>query len=313
MTPDTYFDFQDKIPQDIDGCVLTMGNFDGVHLGHRQLLSCARKLADESGRPAVAVTFDPPPDLVFHPDKIQETITLPLHKATLLREAGIDHVVTIRSTKKLLTLSAEQFVDRLMKFFAPENIVEGPNFYFGAGRQGTVQLLTKMGEILGFNVHIVPFLFREVNGKSQSVCSTLIRELIRAGQVTLAEELLGRPFAITGQVVRGHGIGKKLEYPTANLRLLNQVIPAEGVYAGHATIEGNRMTAAISVGKRPTFGSGDLLIEAYIPGLDQELYGKTITLNFLRYIRKQIKFESITKLKLQMDQDIRQIQEIVEK
>jgi riboflavin kinase/FMN adenylyltransferase len=313
MTPhDRHIDALEQVPDKLRGCVLTIGNFDGVHRGHRRLLDRARELSQRDGSSAVVMTFEPPPELVLHPDRVSERISTPDERTRLLVEAGADCVVTVPVDRALLDMTPQQFIEEIIiaRFF-PSHIVEGPNFHFGRGRGGSAELLQSELGSLGIDVHIVEPLMTEIDEQPARVCSTLIRELIKSGRVELAAELLERPFALTGEIVSGVGIGRTLKFPTANIDPGRQVLPGDGVYAAEASVGAQRMAAAVSIGNRPTFDGTDRRVEAFLLGADGNLYEKTLTLRFINRIRDQEKFSGPEELRSQIEKDVIRVREIV--
>jgi riboflavin kinase/FMN adenylyltransferase len=302
----------ENVGPSVRGCVLTIGNFDGVHLGHRRLVALARELADAEGVPAVAMTFEPTPDLVIRPDDPPRRVSPHTEKVQLLLEAGCDLVVTVHADRPLLHMTPNEFIcDVIGKYFAPKHVVEGPNFFFGQKRAGTVETLRNTGREMDFDVHLVDPLMVKIDGKTTRVCSTLIRTLILEGCVERAAELLGRPFALTGPVIGGEQVGRMLEYPTANLAPDEQVVPADGVYAGAALLGGRRYVAAISIGPRPTFGPGPRTIEANLIDAEGDFYEQEITIRFLKRLRGQETYATSEELKTQIAIDVEQTKEIV--
>lgn len=222
-------------------CVLTIGNFDGVHLGHRQILTACGQTAAKRQTQLVVMTFEPHPLAVLFPEKAPGILTPLALKEHLLAEIGVDYLFVSKSTPELLSLSAEDFVRRfLIENIKPALVVEGQSFNFGAGRSGSIQTLQKLGAEKGFEVSVIKA--REVtlsSGQSVKVSSTLIRKLLAKGKVTDAAVALGRPYRLIGRVIPGKGKGKQLGFPTANMEPPPQLVPAEGVYAGHVEIGNN--------------------------------------------------------------------------
>ena len=303
----------DSLPQAVKGCVLTIGNFDGVHVGHRRIIETARKLAD--GGPVVALTFDPPPDRIIRPADAPLRLTPHAVKCGLLVEAGCDYVVTATATTEMLALSPEAFAQRfIVETFAPRHMVEGPNFFFGRARSGNIETLAEIGAREGFEVHVAEPVRIELPGGEELVSSTLIRGLVGQGRVAEAATCLGRPFALCGRVVRGYGRGRQLEYPTANLRLGDQVVPADGVYAGFAEIEGKRLRAAISVGTAPTFRTDTdsrRTVEAHLLSDVGDIYDRDIAVAFLQHLREQRRYDDLGALKAQMARDVEQVRGMI--
>ncbi len=293
------------------GCVLAVGNFDGVHVGHRRILAEATEIARAESRKVAAMTFEPPPDLVLRRDDVPRRITPADEKCRLLREAGADAVVKVTATEDLLKLSADEFIEQVVvERFAPACVVEGHNFRFGRGRSGDVETLRAAGRIRGFDVRVVEPVMVEISGSQRRVSSTLIRDLIASGRVEDAARCLGRNFVLFGDVIGGKRLGRVLEFPTVNVRTHEQVVPADGVYAGFAKVEGGDGPAAISIGDRPTFDGRERQIEANLLKGDGDHYGKNVSLIFIRRLRQQQKFPSAEQLKQQIAKDVQRVREI---
>jgi riboflavin kinase/FMN adenylyltransferase len=302
----------DNVDDALRGGVLSIGNFDGVHLGHRRIASHARALADAGGLPVVFMTFDPPPDLVIRPEDVPQRVSPHEQTVELLLEAGADAVVTVQTNIDLLHLSPAAFIDQIiLGQFAPRHMVEGPNFFFGRRRSGTIATLQEAGREHQFAVHVVEAVMTELDGQPQRVCSTLIRQLVREGRVDVAGQLLARPFSLTRSVVHGEKRGRVLEFPTANLGAGEQIVPADGVYAGLGRLGGKRFPAAISVGNKPTFGPADRVIEVFLDGADGEFYGQSLTVDFYQHLRHQEAFPDAGTLQQQIARDVEQVRQIV--
>ena len=304
----------DALPPDVRGGVLTIGNFDGVHLGHRRILRAARELADADGAAVAAMTFDPPPDLVLRPDDAPRRVVPPRRKGRMLRQAGCDWVVTVRPTIELMALEPGEFIEQVIRRrFAPRHVVEGPNFRFGRRRAGDVDTLRGAGARAGFAVHAAEAVRVTLGDAERVVSSTLIRDLVAAGRVADAARCLGRDFALFGRVVRGRGVGRELDYPTANLAAGEQVCPGDGVYAGRAVVAGRRFAAAVSVGTQPTFADGrrgGRTVEAYLLDASGDYYGREMELRFARRLRDQRRYDSAEALKAQMAKDVDRVRDI---
>lgn len=298
---------------------MSIGNFDGVHLGHQALMHCARRLAGPDGR-VVVLSFDPHPISRLRPEHTPGILTTFEQRRQLLRAAGADEVIRLTPERELLDLEPAEFVSRIVQEHQPGALAEGWNFRFGHQRRGDVEMLREFGHQYGFAVEIVePIETSLSNQLLTTVSSTLVRWLIRHGRVADAGRLLGRPYAITGPVVAGNKRGRTIGFPTANLSCPN-ILPAPAVYACRAIIcpspipgqDGRIWPAAVNVGSRPTFGSGSLTCEAHLIGykgpLDQ--YGWTLTLEFLTYLRDEAKFTSVETLVEQIQVDTRRAAEI---
>lgn len=294
--------------------VLTIGNFDGVHVGHRAIMAKARAIADDRGAEVVAMTFEPHPAAVLRPNAVPPRLCSASQKQARLCEAGADRVVILEPTAELLGLTAEAFVDRIIAEHHPVAFVEGEDFRFGKGRSGDVAMLQRIGEQRGFEVIIAEEVdVTLANLHVAPVGSSLTRWLIGRGRVADAARCLGRPFELTATVTRGEQRGRTIGIPTANLDLAEldgHILPADGVYAGTATIHGSgpEYPAAISVGVKPTFGRKQLTIEAHLldyhPDDPDALYGQAITLAFERWVRDQYPFPGPESLVRQLKRDL---------
>lgn len=308
------------------GAVLSIGNFDGVHLGHRQILTTARRLADAKGARLAVMTFDPHPAAILHPERAPGMLTSADCKAQLLEAAGVDVLIVVTDSLQLLNMSPTEFVDQfLMKHMAPCAVVEGPNFTFGYGRSGTVETLRELGDRKGFEVMEVPFTKISLpDERREMTCSSsAVRRFLEGGQVAQAAKVLGRNYRLLGTSIPGRGIGRALGFPTANLMPEPQVIPAEGVYAGYVVIAedpeslcqgGRKRPAAFSIGRAKTFITDHpLLLEAHLLETNVEpLYGKRMAMEFVEMIRCQQRFESPEALKEQIAKDCQQALSILQ-
>ncbi len=301
----------ESLPAEARRGVLTIGNFDGMHVGHQRIIATARELADAEGLAVVALTFEPPPDLVVRPQDQPRRLTPADQKADLLRQAGADWVVFVTADRQLLAMEPNEFIRKMVAaMVAPRYVVEGWNFFFGRGRSGNVDTLREAGEELGFAVHVVEAVTVQLPGGDERVCSTLIRDLVSAGLVEQATLCLGRPFALYGYVVAGHNRGRLLEYPTANIAPSEQVIPADSIYAGWADIDGRTFAAAISIGDQPTFAPAARTIEAHLLDVDEDFYGRFMTLRFVTRLREQRQFDGPAALSAQIAKDVERVRGI---
>jgi riboflavin kinase/FMN adenylyltransferase len=307
------------------GSVLTIGNFDGVHLGHQEIISVARKLADKRHSDLVLMTFEPHPVAILYPEKAPGVLTPIAFKKHLLNQFGVDCLVVLESSYRILNLSPESFVDEfLVKSVQPDVAVEGEDFNFGYGRSGNVRILKELGRKFSFEIVIVPGKeIKLADEQTARVSSTLIRHLLHKGKVADAAKALGRYYRLSGQTTLGKGKGRKLGFPTANIDPVNQIIPAEGVYAGFVEITDTeeqlceskkKLPAAFSIGRAKTFISDHpLMVEAHILGQDPgDLYGKYLAMDFVEFIRHQQKFTSPQQLSAQIAKDCRYAKEILD-
>lgn len=283
---------------------LTIGVFDGVHRGHQQIIRALTAGAHAVGAPAVVLTFDPHPATVLSGREIK-CLTTVEERADLLLALGVDVVVSERFTPELSRVSAHEFMSWLTRRLGLRHLLIGYDFALGKGREGNAARLQEIGQELGYEVQVIPALTDE----SGVVSSTEIRKLIRVGDVSEAAKLLGRPYSLSGPIIHGDGRGRKLGIPTANMDYPRQkAIPANGIYACWAWADGVRYMAATNVGIRPMF-TPDLqepLIEAYFLDFNGDLYGKTVTLEFVARLRDEMKFPSVEDLIQQMRRDIAQ-------
>ncbi len=306
------------------GCVLSIGNFDGVHLGHQEILTKAREAADKRRVELVAMTFEPHPVAILFPERAPGVLTPLELKSYLLSQCGVDSLVVLKDNPELLDLTPEDFVSRfLVEKVRPSMVVEGTDFNFGVGRTGNVDTLMEMGPREGFDTSIIqPKRIKLSTGQMIRVSSTMIRYMLESGHVADAWAALGRPYQLLEEIIPGRGIGKKLGFPTHNMRKPKQVIPAEGVYAGFVkmgdTIEdlltsNQTIPAAYSIGQARTYGEEfPLLIEAHL--LKKNLGNiakKYMAMDFIQRIRSQHKFKTPDDLSKQIARDCEQAKKIL--
>jgi riboflavin kinase/FMN adenylyltransferase len=298
------------------GGVLTIGNFDGVHLGHQEILRTARDLARRKGVEMVVMTFEPHPVAILHPEKAPGVLTPLALKLHLISEHAEDCIVVLEDNRELLRCSPRDFVDDfLVPYIAPTVIVEGEDFHFGAARAGDVDALRRFGTERGFEVIVVPPKHAQLStDETIRVSSTMIRYMLESGHVAEAAAALSRPYRLLGRVVSGWGRGRKLGFPTLNMERPKQIIPAEGVYAGVVQIADSEQTiltqtrhlqAVFSIGEARTFGDQHpLLIEAHVlTGPLGDMTGKWMTMDFIRRLRGQHKFSTPDELVAQIAKD----------
>ncbi|MGI9196441.1 MAG: bifunctional riboflavin kinase/FAD synthetase [Candidatus Nanopelagicales bacterium] len=295
--------------------VVTIGNFDGVHHGHRVLLDRAEARAGEAdGSQVVAVTFDPHPLRLLRPEQAPELLTSVPRRAELLGQAGADEVVVLDFTPELSALSPEEFAQVLREDprIRADVVVVGENFRFGKGAAGTAEGLRELGVQLGFEVEAVP-LVTQGPGGTPPTSSSYIRERIAEGDMEAAADALSRPHRVEGVVVRGDARGRELGYPTANVEVPpGMAIPPDGVYAGWLIAGTERLPAAISVGTNPQFDGTERRVEAFALGRDDlDLYGQEVGVDFARRLRGQQVFESVAELQVQMARDVAEAQALL--
>lgn len=292
------------------GCVATLGNLDGLHLGHQALLAGARQKAEALGLPAVAVTFEPLPREYFaklNQQPLQPRLTRLRDKVALFAQQQVDRLVCLHFNQALRQLSADAFVKRvLVSGLGVRYLVVGDDFRFGCDRKGDFALLQSMGATHGFDVANIHTL--EIDG--QRVSSSRIRELLAANQLDEAARLLGRPYSMTGRVVRGNQLGRQLGVPTANVLIGRWALPLAGVYAVMVDGVGQPRPGVANIGIRPTVdGKSKPILEVHIFNFEGDLYGQEIKVVFQAFIRSEQKFESVDALKTQIMKDVKSAQD----
>ncbi len=288
-------------PPDAGPSAVALGAFDGIHLGHRAILGTAVALARQGKIRALACTFDRHPMEVLQPDRAPMPITTLEERLELIAGAGIDTTVVIPFTPAVASVEAKAFVqDVLVGTLEAREIVVGFNHRFGRGARGDAQLLESLAAPLGFRAHIVPALM--VDGVA--VSSSEIRAALQRGDLPNAERLLGRPYSIRGEVVRGAGRGRTLGFPTANVKTERPLGLPVGVYVCRLLAGTRQHQAVVNVGYRPTFGETDLWVEAHVLDFAGDLYDQKVTLTFLRRLREERKFPSVDALKEQIALDV---------
>ena len=290
--------------------VVGLGNFDGVHRGHRKLLDEVRRHAEERTGKAVAMIFDPHPPKVLRPEKAPPLLMTLEQKLSAFEQAGMAAVAVVRFTKELSRWEPETFVETvLIDWLRASEVWVGANFLFGRDRSGTFTLLRAIGQDRGFKVDKIEPVFY----KDFVVSSTRIRHLVAEGRVDEAGALLGHHYAIDGEVVRGDGRGRELGFPTANLVSANELLPAYGIYASIATLDGLSHAAVTSVGVRPTIGDGRLTVETHLLDGAHDLYGARMRLSFVRWLREEMKFDGLGPLRDQIARDAADARELFER
>lgn len=297
-----------QIPASHRHCCLTLGNFDGVHLGHRQILDALRQLADELEAPAVVATFDPHPLCLLRPEAAPPVLTSLQERTRLLAAAGVDSVCVLPVTSEFLQMTAREFfTDILLGQFAARGLVEGPNFHFGRGREGNTELLRQFCAEAGVRFVEVP----AVADSSQMISSSRIRELLVEGRLATALELLGHPLRLHGVVATGAQRGRTLGFPTANLDGHIGLLPASGVYAGICRIDGQLFPTAISIGPNPTFAENQHKVECHLAGFSGNLYGRPLSVDLVSEIRPLRSFTSVEELRRQITADVAAVYDLV--
>jgi riboflavin kinase/FMN adenylyltransferase len=282
--------------------VLTLGVFDGLHLGHQLIMRTVVERARAVGAVPTVITFDPHPRAVLHPESAPPLLQTFDQKIEAFGVLGIEQTIVVRFTKEFASIRAEDFLREVVKErLNGQEVYLGKGFAFGHNREGDIELLQKVGSEFGFVAGEVP----EVRLHGRRVSSSKIRELLASGQVNFARRMLGRPYGVEGRVQRGAERGRQLQFPTANLHPQNRVIPRYGVYVTGTLIEGQWRRSVTNIGIRPTFGDAtEPSVETYVMNWDGDLYGDVIRVRFLYRLRDERKFSSIAELKDQIDRDV---------
>jgi riboflavin kinase / FMN adenylyltransferase len=292
----------DKIKEPFENAAITLGNFDGVHLGHQTLFRELMKKAVAVKGDAVVITFDPHPLAVLKPEMAPGIITPLDRKAELILSYGLDYVLIIPFTRQFAKIGAREFVkDILFEKLGMKELIVGYDYAFGRNREGNIDLLKSMGRELGFAVHVLDAIHR---GDSL-ISSTAIRNLLREGNVARVNEMLARPFQVSGKIMTGRRVGGSvLGFPTANLDSSEMgMIPAKGVYAVEAVLDEVVLPGVCNVGVNPTFNEQRLTVEVHIFDFDRDIYGRTMRVNFIERLRDERKFKSVEELAEQINKD----------
>jgi len=285
------------------GCAMTIGNYDGVHVGHQAILAEVRRLA--GGGPTALVTFEPHPLTVLRPGHAPPRLTTVAQRRELVERAGIMHLVALTPTPDTLGLTAMEFWHILRDDVGPAHVVEGESFNFGKDRGGTIERLIEWSADTSVRVHRTPSRECVLNDRTiVNVSSSITRWLLGYGRVEDAAICLGRPYELVGTVIRGFQRGRTIGVPTANLECGDQLVPADGVYAGTCEVDGQAYPVALSIGTTPTFSQRRYQVEAHLVGYSGDLYGREIRLRITRWLRDQWKFPSLDSLKSQLARDI---------
>ncbi|RMH19335.1 MAG: riboflavin biosynthesis protein RibF [Acidobacteria bacterium] len=284
--------------------IATIGNYDGIHRGQRAVIDRVIARARELGTQAVVISFDPHPLRVLRPQEAPPLLTSRRQREALLEEAGIDVLVEVRFTRELALTPAERFArDLLHRAMAVQEIYVGRGFHFGHNREGDLALLERLGAELGFAAYGVD----EVLHQGAPISSTRIRQAVAAGDVALAMELLGRPYALRGVIQRGDRMGMRLGWPTINLESENELTPAEGVYVGQASFPSFPATfdCVTNIGTRPTvYEHYQRVVESHILGFDADVYGETVEISFFKRLREERLFPNVMELSAQIGRDV---------
>lgn len=286
------------------GSVLTIGNFDGLHLGHQHIVSATVARASETGLPSVALTFDPHPSAILTPSHTAYLLMTLNEKMNLLDELGINFGWALTFTPSIAEMSPSDFMKALVTSLIPESIHVGEGFRFGHRREGSSDFMVAWGRDHG--IHVVAYPLEHFGG--EAISSSRIRLLLKEGKVTQASQLLGRPYSISGTVIKGYMRGQSLGFPTANLKTDSRLLPHSGVYitSVRSSLWEGEQLGLTNVGVQPTFHEGSLTVETHCPGGSGDWYGAQLKLDFLHRLRDEQKFNSSEELRLQIKKDITQ-------
>jgi riboflavin kinase/FMN adenylyltransferase len=291
----------DDLPSDLRYGAVSVGNFDGVHLGHARIVERLIAAARRVKGPAVVFTFDPHPVRLLRPQECPPPLTWTDRKAELLAQLGVDALVAYPTDEALLRISAREFFEQIIRGrLAARAMVEGPNFCFGRGREGNIDTLRQFTAKAGMTLEVVEALRIE----GEPVSSSRVRRLVAAGDVESAGRMLTRPYRIRGMVTHGVGRGAKLGFPTANLEAVDTLLPAQGVYAGAAYVGPERFAAAINLGPNPTFGEASVKVEVHLIEYHGSLYGQALEVEFLARLRGVRAFPDVKALQAQLTEDV---------
>jgi riboflavin kinase/FMN adenylyltransferase len=300
--------WQETPPLECRGGALTIGNFDGVHLGHVALLHETRRQAQRLGGPAVALTFDPHPLQLLRPETFQPTLTTTQDRVELLQANGAAHVVVLRVSHGLLGLTAREFYHEVIQSrFAAHALVEGPSFGFGRNREGTLDLLRELSEAAGTGFTVVPPVLHE----GKPISSSRVRRMIVEGHVRDAARMLARPYRLHGVVGVGQRRGNTLGFPTANLEQIETILPRDGVYAVRVLHQKHAWPGAANVGPNPTFAEHARKVEVHLLDFKGDLYGQPLAIDFVERLRDTRPFAGRDELVEQLHKDIAQTREVV--
>ena len=290
-----------QVPADARRGAVSIGNFDGVHLGHVHIVQRLRQMAQRLSGPAVVFTFDPPPARILRPQQAPALLTWIERKAELLAQLGVDVMIACPTDKAFLNLDSRAFFDQILgKTLAARGMIEGPDFFFGRGRSGTIDVLRQFCDQAGIALEVASPVMQD----DQPISSSRIRALVAAGLIDEASSMLTAPYRIRGTVIHGAGRGRTLGFPTANLGQPDTLLPGDGIYAGRAAADGAVWPAAISVGPNPTFGEGARKVEVFLVDYSGNLYDRELEVDFLTRLRDTKKFTSVEQLIAQMNADV---------
>jgi riboflavin kinase/FMN adenylyltransferase len=293
------------------GAVVTIGNFDGVHMGHQKIFKTVLEEAAKLGVKSLAITFEPHPMKVLRPERDVKNLTPPEEKARLLKHYGLEAVLFIVFDRDFASMPADDFIkDILVEKLAVKMVIVGHNYAFGKGKKGTTDLLRRRGEKHGFKTKVV----RHAAIAGNVVSSSRIRSLLGWGRVREAAAYIGRPYIVEGTVIEGHGRGAKLlDTPTANITTPNELAPKEGVYAVRVGFADKALDGVANIGTNPTFGNAEPSYEVHIFGFKGDLKGERLKMHFIERLRDEVRFPDVDALHAQIEADIAKAKEILSK
>jgi riboflavin kinase / FMN adenylyltransferase len=296
----------DSVPKALKSVVLTLGNFDGVHLGHRHLFERVRLQASKEHRPTLAVTFDPHPSRVLRPEQPVLRLFPVAETYRQILAAGIDHVLVVPFTLERSHQSAAEFLAELQKHLAPSGVVVGHDFAFGHEREGSFAMLQAYGAKQGWHVEKIGPVLRE----GEVVSSSLLRKLLAQGEIEKLNGFLGRTYALSGVVTPGEGRGEGLGFATANVAVENEILPAAGVYVTEFLLDDRRLPSVTNVGYKPTFHAHHALtIETHVLGIKERFYDRQVHVGFHKRLRAELKFSNAHELIKQIERDVAETKE----
>lgn len=294
--------------ENIKSPITTIGNFDGVHIGHQQVLKAVKKRAQKLNLPSIVYTFEPHPLKVVAPHKGLLLLTTPEEKIKLIEASGIDYLILAKFTKEFASQHPKKFVANiLVKQLRAKEIWVGHDYAFGKGRAGTIEYLRKLGEEFGFKVNVIPAYKK----RGAIVSSSKIRKYLIEGKVKEAAAFLGRPYTLSGKIIKGRNIGKHLGFPTANISVHNELIPKDGIYAVRVLLGAKTYKGAANIGFAPTFHLKKRAVEVHIIGFKKNIYGKKIKIEFIERLRGEKVFKNMRELAIQIRKDVEQIKRIL--
>ena len=302
-------DGADNIKRSFRNPVITIGNFDGVHIGHLSLFQRVKEVAKALEGESIVITFNPHPTKVLYPSNGPPLITPHEQKVLLIEDAGIDVFIVIEFTHEFAKMTASEFVHKIIhQLIGTRAVVVGPDYRFGYKREGDIPALTQMGEELNFEVHVVT----DLTANGREVSSSSIREFVLAGDLDSARKMLGRDYQVAGMVIRGRDRGGRLlGFPTANLQLVDELTPGPGVYATEVIIDDQLYDGATNIGYSPTFHNGAFSVETHIIHFNQDIYGKVIQVRFIERLRDEKTFSGPEELSDQIRKDVEKAREVL--